>query len=117
VMIRTDRRALSQIVLNLANNAIKFTAQGSVRLELAHVSRDGAQFAAIHVVDTGIGIKPEDKEKLFGSFQRLNEESHIEGTGLGLYLSGKLVKLIGGHVEFESEYGRGSRFMVLVPKA
>jgi len=117
VMIHTDRRALSQIVLNITNNAIKFTPQGSVRLELAGASRDGAQFAAIHVVDTGIGIKPEDKEKLFGSFQRLNEESRVEGTGLGLYLSGKLVELIGGHVEFESDYGRGSRFTVLVPRA
>ncbi len=116
LMITTDRRALSQIVLNLANNAIKFTPRGSVRLELADAPGDGPPMLAVHVVDTGTGIKPENQEKLFRPFERVNGGSRVEGTGLGLYLCRKLAELIGGRVQFESEFGHGSRFTLLIPK-
>jgi PAS domain S-box-containing protein len=129
LMVSTDRRALSQIVFNLGNNAIKFTPEGSVRLELADAPGNdtsnatnndtpgnGAPMAAIHVVDTGIGIKPEDQEKLFRAFERIDGGSRVEGAGLGLYLCRKLAELIGGRIEFQSEYGHGSRFTLLIPK-
>jgi signal transduction histidine kinase len=109
-----DRRAFNQILINLTNNAIKFTERGSVRLELGE--RNG--FAAVDVIDTGIGVRQEDQPKLFMAFKQLHPGTVLrEGSGLGLYLSGRLAALIGGRIEFESEYGRGSRFTVLVPKA
>jgi PAS domain S-box-containing protein len=116
LLVTTDRRALSQIVLNLANNAIKFTACGSVRLEVADAPGDDPPMVAVHVADTGAGIKPENQEKLFRPFERVNGGSRVEGTGLGLYLCRKLAELIGGRIEFESEFGRGSRFTLLIPK-
>ncbi len=116
--VRTDRRALSQILINLANNAIKFTEKGSVTLRLSE--RDGASgdLAAIDVIDTGVGVKPEEQPRLFRAFQQLHAgKPRTEGTGLGLYLSGRLAELIQGRIEFESEYGKGSRFTLLIPKA
>jgi signal transduction histidine kinase len=118
VEVRTDRRALSQILINLANNAIKFTKTGSVTLRLSQ--RDGASgdIAAIDVIDTGVGVKPEEQPQLFRAFQQLHAgKPRSEGTGLGLYLSGRLAELIHGRIEFESEYGKGSRFTLLIPRA
>lgn len=114
VQVATDRRAFSQILINLTNNAIKFTDKGSVRLEVSE--RNG--LAAVDIIDTGVGVQKEDQLKLFQAFQQLRPGMVLrEGTGLGLYLSGKLAALIGGRIEFESEFGKGSRFSVLVPKA
>jgi len=118
IEVRTDRRALSQILINLANNAIKFTERGSVTLRLSE--RDGARgdIATIDVIDTGVGVKPEEQPRLFRAFQQLHAgKPRSEGTGLGLYLSGRLAELIQGRIEFESEYGKGSRFTLLIPKA
>jgi protein-histidine pros-kinase len=111
VVVLADRRALSQILINLTNNAIKFTERGSVGLEL--VERDDARhLAAISVVDTGVGIRAEDQIRLFQAFEQLGPRSARghEGTGLGLHLSQKLAELLGGRITFESEYGKGSRF-------
>jgi len=118
VEARTDRRALSQILINLANNAIKFTEKGSVKLRLSE--RDGASgdLAAIEVIDTGVGVKPEEQAQLFRAFHQLHAgKPRGDGTGLGLYLSGRLAELIQGRIEFESEYEKGSRFTLLIPKA
>jgi len=118
IQVRTDRRALSQILINLANNAIKFTEKGSVKLRLSE--RDGArgEVAAIDVIDTGVGVKPEEQAQLFRAFEQLHAgKPRREGTGLGLYLCGRLAELIQGRIEFESEYGEGSRFTLLIPKA
>ena len=108
VVVMTDRRALSQILLNLTNNAIKFTEQGSIGLAL--VKRDAV--AELTVTDTGIGIRAEHQEKLFQAFSQVTEKGlrRQEGTGLGLHLSQKLASLLGGSVSFESEYGKGSKF-------
>jgi PAS domain S-box-containing protein len=117
LVIRTDRRSLTQILINLTNNAIKFTDKGSVRIEL-HGRRDnGNSLAEITVVDTGIGIRPEDQSKLFQAFMQVDSSSTrpYEGTGLGLHVSQKLASMIGGRVSFESEYGKGSRFTISVP--
>ena len=112
IVIQTDRRALSQIVINLVNNAIKFTARGEVLVRL-EPRLDGGQLAlAIEVIDTGLGIKPEDQDKLFQAFSQIDNTStrRFEGTGLGLYLSQKLANMIGARLSLRSEYGKGSTF-------
>ena len=115
--IAADRRILSQILINLSNNAIKFTEKGQVRILLRTRRSNGQTLASIEVIDTGIGIRMEDQEKLFQAFQQVNNDHRTEGTGLGLYLTEKLAILIKGKVEFESEYGKGSTFRLLVPTA
>lgn len=88
----TDRRALSQILINLVNNAIKFTDQGEVLwIDLSEHHEDGCRTIHINASDTGVGIKEEDQAKLFGAFSQLDSIStqRFEGSGLGLYLSQK----------------------------
>jgi signal transduction histidine kinase len=112
--VQTDRRALSQIILNVANNAIKFTERGQVCLELAHRRNSGQRVTEIRVVDTGIGIRPEDQAKLFEAFSQVDVTAarRHEGTGLGLYLSQKLATLLRGSISFVSTYGEGSTFTI-----
>lgn len=116
-VIKTDRRSLTQILINLANNAIKFTDKGSVRIELRGRRNNGNSFAEISVVDTGIGIRQEDQARLFQAFMQVDGSSTraYEGTGLGLHVSQKLAGMIGGRVSFESDYGKGSRFTISIP--
>ncbi len=119
IRVLADRRTLSQILINLTNNAIKFTESGSVRLELSLHQRDGKSSAEISVVDTGIGIRPEDQAKLSQAFARINPRIRrgSEGTGLGLHLSQKMAELLGGRITFESESGKGSRFTLVLGAA
>ena len=116
VRVQSDRRILSQILINLTNNAIKFTDKGKVEIELSTEQSNGHTLASIDVIDTGIGIRAEDKENMFQAFQQVNDDHRAEGTGLGLYLSRKLAVLIQGRIELESEYGKGSVFRLLIPK-
>ncbi len=117
VSVRTDRRSLTQILINLTNNAIKFTEKGTVRLELHERQENGQSTAEICVTDTGLGIREEDQPKLFQAFMQVDSSSTraYEGTGLGLHVSQKLASMVGGHISFESEYGRGSKFTVSLP--
>jgi protein-histidine pros-kinase len=109
VVVRTDRRALSQIVLNLLNNAIKFTERGSVSVSLQSSKLE----VDITVEDTGVGIRIEDQPKLFVAFTQVHSPDRLqEGTGLGLHLSQKLAGLLGGRILVRSEYGKGSRFVL-----
>ena len=112
IVVRTDRRALSQILINLVNNAIKFTEKGGVRIEVQ--PNNGS--TKISVADTGIGINRADQMKLFDAFARVQPGSgkRQEGTGLGLHLSQKLAGLLGGVITFESEPGRGSAFTLSI---
>jgi len=114
--VRTDRRAVSQILINLVNNAIKFTERGSVQLELRQRQDDGLSRTEISVVDTGIGIKPADQTKLFEAFAQVvnTNVKRSEGTGLGLHLSQRLAELLGGHITLESEHGKGSCFTLVL---
>jgi protein-histidine pros-kinase len=117
VTVRTDRRALSQIILNLAQNAIKFTDEGSVRIRLDRSEGPGGNIA-ITVEDTGVGIQPQERERLFGAFTRLGPSlRRHEGAGLGLHLSQKLAELLGGRITFRSEYGKGSTFTLTLVEA
>jgi PAS domain S-box-containing protein len=117
IVANTDRRALHQIILNMANNAIKFTERGSVHLTLARRSANGADSIEIGVQDTGVGIRPEDQPRLFTAFTQVDAAvRRQEGSGLGLHLSQKLAGLLGGTIACRSEYGKGSTFTLRFPR-
>jgi signal transduction histidine kinase len=115
--VETDRRMLSQILLNLAGNAIKFTEEGQVAVTIGSHPEDGgvARFA---VHDTGMGIDARDGARVFDAFEQVADVSapRQEGTGLGLHISRRLALLLGGQLEFTSEPGRGSTFWLDVPR-
>jgi len=116
LVLDTDRRALTQILLNLTNNAIKFTEHGSVSIELAQDKGPAGLRTSFTVEDTGVGIRAEDQTKLFEAFEQLGVTGarRHEGTGLGLHLSQKLARMLGGHIEFQSRAGKGSRFSLVI---
>lgn len=116
--VETDRRSLRQILLNLANNAIKFTDKGSVRIEARATIWNDAPAVAMSVTDTGIGIRPEDLKRVFGAFEQVDSSStrRVEGTGLGLHLCRTLALLLGGELSVVSEYGTGSTFTLTLPR-
>jgi PAS domain S-box-containing protein len=109
-----DSKRLQQILINLTGNAIKFTDEGSVRIELL---RPENNFWAIRVSDTGAGIPQEAQEYIFEPFRQVdNAITHYNrGTGLGLSITKQLVELMDGHIDLESEVGRGSTFTVTLP--
>src|SRR5262245_21259482 len=115
VNVVTDRQKLKQIVLNLITNAIKFTPQGSVVISVGDA---GDKETAIAVQDTGIGIAPEDQEKIFEDFRQVDSSLSREygGTGLGLSICRRLAAMIGGEIRLVSEVGKGSTFTLVVPK-
>jgi PAS domain S-box-containing protein len=108
----SDRRALSQILINLANNAIKFTDHGEVRLQLSRQRENGALMTRFAVIDSGRGIRPGDRERLFAAFEQVDSSTlrPHDGTGLGLYISQTLASYVGAAITFESEFGQGSAF-------
>ncbi|WGG51467.1 hybrid sensor histidine kinase/response regulator [Rugamonas sp. DEMB1] len=112
ISVDSDRRALTQILINLANNAIKFTERGTVRLSLSQREEEGQLVTEFAVADSGAGIREEDQAKLFQAFSQLDSTStrHVEGAGLGLYLCQNLANLIGGTLFFRSDFGHGSTF-------
>ena len=112
ITLDTDRRALTQIMINLLNNAIKFTERGTVRISLDQRLEGGQFMTEMSVTDSGAGIKEEDQSKLFQAFSQLDSTStrHAEGAGLGLYLCQNLANVIGGALFFQSDYGSGSTF-------
>jgi protein-histidine pros-kinase len=118
VMIQTDRRALHQILLNLGNNAVKFTEAGSVRFEFGESDLGSGLLVEFGVVDTGIGIRPEDQHKLFQAFSQVaaSSDPFYPGTGLGLHLSQKLAELLSGQITFHSEFGKGSTFRLTLAR-
>ena len=119
VALRTDRRAFSQILINLVGNAIKFTQQGQVELGLEEIPSGHGSAVRVRVRDTGPGIPAQEQARLFEAFSRVEsaERRHHEGTGLGLHLSRKLAEALGGSVDFESTEGQGSTFVLELPEA
>jgi PAS domain S-box-containing protein len=141
IEIKADERKFKQIMFNLLSNAVKFTPDGgSVSVQARILPEDKklrktedqkdipasqplnfltshADFIEISVADTGIGIKPEDIDRLFKEFSQLETpyEKKYEGTGLGLILTKKLVELHGGRIWCESKFGKGSRFTFVIP--
>lgn len=108
-----DGLRIRQVIINLVNNAIKYTKKGFVKLSV-HVEEETEKALALHiqVQDSGQGIKPEDLPKLFDSFQQVDQKKNYnkEGTGLGLTISQQLIRLMGGQIQVESKYGKGSTF-------
>jgi signal transduction histidine kinase len=138
--VRTDPSHLRQILVNLIGNAVKYTTQGAVAVRARRVgagerlpTRDGAgmtppatqpprpdgAWIALQVVDTGVGIPPDDRERIFEEFEQVNAgprgDSQRRGTGLGLPISRRLARLLGGEVTVDSELGRGSTFTLWIP--
>ena len=109
-----DTGKIRQIVINLLNNAVKYTKQGTISLTIGgDVSTDKVNLT-IGVKDTGIGIKEEHLDKLFIDFERVDQDENrdIEGTGLGLAIVSKLLQNMGGDIKVSSEYGKGTVFTV-----
>lgn len=114
-----DNIRIRQILLNIANNAIKFTNVGHVviRADFEKIDEENACIS-IAVEDTGIGIKENELKKIFSSFQQVDSKRNrnVEGTGLGLAISKNLVDLLGGTLDVQSEYEKGSIFTVKIPQ-
>lgn len=115
-----DEVRIKQIVTNLLTNAVKYTDKGKVTLKIsADYTYENYPFSLrIDVIDTGKGIKEEDKDLLFSAFTRVDEKVNrsIEGTGLGLAITSNFVSMMDGKIGVESEYGKGSDFFVIIPQ-
>ena len=110
---RGDERRLTQVLLNLVGNAIKFTDHGSVEISARRVDSS----FEIAVKDTGPGIAPEDQSKIFEEFQQVDNSSTRQkgGSGLGLAISKRIVEMHGGTINVQSVLGEGSTFRILIP--
>ena len=114
-----DEVRIKQVIVNILNNAVKYTREGSVTFKVGwQRTADGSAMMQFSSIDTGIGIKEEDLPKLFSKFQRLDLQKNrtVEGTGLGLSITVKLVKMMSGELKVTSEYGKGSNFTILLPQ-
>ena len=114
-----DELRIRQILINIANNAVKFTEEGFVKLEIKVKENDGEGIQLFFSVkDSGQGIAPEDIEKLFGAYSQVDtKKNHYkEGTGLGLAISKQFVEMMGGHIGVKSKYGEGSEFYFTIPQ-
>lgn len=117
-VLKGDEIRIKQILNNLLSNAIKYTEKGNVTFSAKGIWNENNFVLEFSVKDTGIGIKKEDMEKLFTSFQRfeLSKNRYIEGTGLGLNIAKQLTDSMDGSIEVSSEYGKGSCFTVRIPQ-
>lgn len=114
-----DPIRLNQIILNLTNNAVKFTTHGQIKLNIDYTASDANNMVLqVSIEDTGSGIRKEDIDKLFDSFQRVDtlRTYRIEGSGLGLAITKQLLTQMHGDISVESKYGIGSRFSFSLPQ-
>jgi CheY-like chemotaxis protein len=111
--IETDQQRVEQIVKNLLSNAFKFTSEGSVKINI----ESAGEMVAIRVSDTGIGMTPDQQKLVFEAFQQADGSTSRKygGTGLGLTISREMSAKLGGWVELQSDYGKGSTFSLLLP--
>ncbi len=114
VVMKTDDGKIAQILRNLVSNATKFTPHGEIRVR---ASRSGPQLVRFEVTDTGIGIAPEDQERVFEEFTQIDSplQRTVKGSGLGLALSRRLAEILGGTLVVRSTVGEGSTFVLEVP--
>lgn len=113
-----DKVHIKEVINNLLSNAVKYTDKGKITLNIKGIVEGDICNLLIKIRDTGRGIKPEDKEKLFSKFERLDSERNytIEGTGLGLAITKQLVDMMNGTITVDSEYDKGSEFVVNIPQ-
>jgi signal transduction histidine kinase len=116
LLVRGDRRRLQQALLNLLNNAVKYSPRGGNVAVIASPDKDGNARVSVH--DEGIGIRTEDFPKLFNKFGRLFDKRamNIGGSGLGLFITKEIIAAHGGHLSVESEWGKGSTFSFVLPQ-
>ncbi|MEO0095796.1 MAG: HAMP domain-containing sensor histidine kinase [candidate division WOR-3 bacterium] len=114
VEIVSDENRLRQVLVNLLSNSIKFTNAGEIKVELI----DGVDFVNLIVQDTGVGINNEEMKYLFEPFNivKFKNRPDVEGTGLGLYITKRIINLLKGEVSVESQLNRGSKFIISLPK-
>ncbi len=116
-VLKGDDVRVSQVIMNLLTNAVKYTEKGSVTFSMKVIEkRDKKASIAVSVKDTGIGIRDEDREKLFESFERLDKvrNHNIEGTGLGISIVTSLLTMMGSRLQVDSTYGKGSVFSFVI---
>lgn len=116
-VIETDSTILSQIIVNLLDNAIKYTETGGVTLSLKKVNRNNTSGYTIEVADTGIGIPPERISLIYDAFRQASEGYNraFEGMGLGLHITKRYIDVLDGSIDVESEPGKGTRFIIFLP--
>jgi signal transduction histidine kinase len=112
-----DDVRIRQVLVNVLNNAVKYTREGYIDFSVGRTRADGKDFIVFTIRDTGIGIRKEDFGKIFDRFGRTDNRANrgIAGTGLGLSITRRLLDLMKGSIRLESEYGKGSEFTVLLP--
>lgn len=115
--VRADATRLRQALSQLVDNAIKFTDKGAVTISMRRLGRSGKDWIELRVTDTGIGIAPDETVRLFEKFSVLHDASSSKygGTGLGLALSKRICRLMGGDIRVESQIGVGSAFIIEIP--
>ena len=114
-ILHGDEIRIKQVITNILSNAVKYTKEGSITFSVGYekkTDKDDAIILKISVSDTGIGIKPEDMERLFKAFERIEEKRNrsIEGTGLGMTIAQSFLTMMGSRLQVESKYGEGSVF-------
>lgn len=112
--IEGDEPRLRQVLINLIGNAIKFTDTGTITIQISTAS-NSHNHLVIEVKDSGLGINQYDHERVFKPFEQVTEKNNNSGTGLGLSITKQFVELMGGHIELESDIGKGSVFRVILP--
>jgi signal transduction histidine kinase len=114
IVLTTDAQRVAQVLRNFVSNALKFTTEGEVRVT-AHAAGDAVR---LEVADSGVGIAPQDQARIFEDFTQVDGpiQKRVRGTGLGLPLTRKLARLLGGAIELESRLGEGSRFSLVIPR-
>jgi len=117
IQSKLDKRLLHSVIANLVNNALKYTKEGGVTVDLCAARSNGKYNAVVKVTDTGIGIAKDDQETIFDEFRQVSEgyNRYFEGSGLGLTIAKKFTEKMGGTLSLESEIGKGSTFIVVFP--
>src|SRR5262249_34121145 len=115
--MHADQTKMRQVLLNLLSNAAKFTERGQITLEASRLALSDEEWVRLCVRDTGIGIAPDQKDKLFQSFSQGDESTTRKygGTGLGLAISQRFCQMMGGKITVQSELGKGTTFIVDLP--
>ena len=113
-----DKKRIEQVIINILTNAVKYTPEGSVSMKIEVQDVSGKFNLKVSVTDTGIGIKAEDMDRMFGDYVRLDNQknANIEGTGLGMSIVVSLLEQMGSHLEVESVYMEGSTFSFVLPQ-